>query len=98
MGRDEIIRTLRAAEQALRAQGVRHVAVFGSLARDEPRPESDIDILVDIAPDARMDLFRYAGLVGFIKDMFPAPVDVANRSQLKAHVRPGAERDAIYAF
>ena len=75
-----------------------HAAGFGSLARGECRPGSDIDIMVEIAPDVRMGLFHYVGIVQFIQDMFPTPVEVANRMALKAHVKPGAERDAIYAF
>jgi len=43
-------------------------------------------------------LFQYVGIVQYIEDMFPGPVDVANRDGLKPFVRPSAERDAIYAF
>jgi hypothetical protein len=45
-----------------------------------------------------MDLFRYVGIVQSVEDLFPTRVDVANRIALKTHVRPSAERDAIYAF
>ena len=48
MKRDEIIRTLKEREADLRAHGVTHAALFGSVARDEQEePDSDIDILVD---------------------------------------------------
>ena len=50
MKRDEIIRTLNEREADLRAHGVMHAALFGSVARDEQRPDSDIDILVDLDP------------------------------------------------
>jgi predicted nucleotidyltransferase len=98
MKRDEIIERLKACESDLRARGVAHAALFGSVARGEERPGSDIDIMVVIAPEARMDLFQYAGIVHYIEDLFPVPVDVANQSQLKPFVRPSAERDAVYAF
>ena len=48
MKRDEILRTLKEREADLRAHGVTHAALFGSVARDEQRPDSDIDILVDL--------------------------------------------------
>ena len=98
MKRDEIIQTLREREADLRARGVAHAALFGSVARGDDRPGSDIDIMVEIAPEARMDMFRYIGIVHMIEDLFPARVDVSNRDAQKPHVRPGAERDAIYAF
>lgn len=98
MQRDEVLNTLNEAEAALRAQGVAHAALFGSLARGEERPGSDIDIMVEIAPEARMDLFRYVGIVHYIQDLFAVPVDVANREGLKPRVRPNVERDAVYAF
>lgn len=50
--RDAVIATLRSAEAELRARGVAHAALFGSMARGEQRPDSDIDIMVDIDPAA----------------------------------------------
>ena len=93
-----IIAKLRENQAALKARGVSHAALFGSRARSENRAGSDIDILVEIDPDFPMDLFQYIGVVHAIEDMFPEPVDVSNRAAMKAHVRPSAERDAIYAF
>ena len=98
MKRDEIIEKLRQSEADLRARGVAHATLFGSVARDEQRSDSNVDIMVEIAPDARIGLFQYVGIVQFIEALFPMRVDVANREGLKPFVRPGAERDAIYAF
>jgi predicted nucleotidyltransferase len=67
-------------------------------ARGDARPDSDIDILVEIAPDVRMDVFKYVGIVHSIEDPFPVRVDVSNRIALKPHLKPTAEREAIYAF
>lgn len=98
MNREEVISTLRGRETALRTLGVAHAALFGSVARGDQRADSDIDILVEIEPDTHIDVFACIDIVHFIEDLFTARVDVANRRQLKAFVRPGAERDAIYAF
>ena len=98
MKRDEVLRKLKEAEADLRAQGVAHAARFGSVARGEDRADSDIDIMIEIAPDSRMDLFRYVGIVQYVEELFPVPVDVANREGLKPFVRPSAERDAVCAF
>jgi predicted nucleotidyltransferase len=98
MDRDQVIATLRANEAELRRQGVLHAALFGSPARGEAGPESDIDILVEIAPDAPVGLFEYVSITHFLQDLFPTKVDVANREGLKPLVRPGIERDAVFAF
>jgi predicted nucleotidyltransferase len=92
------IRILREHEPELRKRGVRHVALFGSLARDEARPDSDIDLMIDLEPGARISIFDYVDLVEYVRGLFGEPVDVSNREMLKPHVRPSAERDAINAF
>jgi predicted nucleotidyltransferase len=98
MDRESAVATLRAHEAELRRRGVAHAALFGSVARGEATGGSDIDILVELAPDAGVDLLGYVGITHYLADLFPVKVDVANRSTLKPHVRPGAERDAVYAF
>ncbi len=98
MKRDEIIRTLKEREADLRARGVSRVALFGSVARDEQRSDSDIDILVDLDPAVVATMFDYAGLKDYVASLFPGPVDVIDRDALKPRLRPRADADAIYAF
>ncbi len=98
MDREHVIAVLRAHEQELRHRGVLHAALFGSVARNEAKPTSDIDILVEIEPHAPVGVFEYIGITQYLADLFPGRVDVANRSSLKPFVRPNAERDAMYAF
>ena len=98
MNRQEITDRLRENERALRERGVAHAALFGSRARGDDRPDSDIDIMVEIAPQANIDLFEYLGIKHYLEDLFGARVDIANRDYLRPLVRPRAEREAIYAF
>ena len=98
MTSQEAIAILVANRDALRARGVRHAALFGSLARGEAHPESDLDILVELEPDAKLGIFEYVGIRQFIATLFDGSVDVVDRAALKPHVRPSAESDAIYAF
>ncbi len=98
MDRERVIATLRAHEQELRHRGVMHAALFGSIARNEAGPASDIDILVELEPDAPVGVFEDVQITQDLADLFPERVDVANCSSLKALVRPYAERDAVYAF
>ena len=98
MNSSEALETLRRSEPALRGRGVKHAALFGSVARGNHRPDSDIDIMIEIDPDARITVFDYVDLKEYIAGLFNGPVDVVNRESLKSHVRPAAVADAIYAF
>ena len=98
MNDQAIIAKLRENEAALRARGVSHAALFGSRARGDNRPDSDIDIIVEFDPAAHVTVFNYAGLKAYIVSLFDAPVDVVNRDGHKSYVRPAATTDAIYAF
>jgi predicted nucleotidyltransferase len=98
MKRADALKTLKDHEPELKRLGVRHAAFFGSLARGDAKAGSDIDILLDIDPTARISVFDYAGIVEYVQGLFPERVDIANRESLKPHVRPSAERDAVGAF
>jgi predicted nucleotidyltransferase len=98
MNSDSIIERLRDARAALQQRGVTHAALFGSIARGEGHPGSDIDILVDLDPAVVRTLFDYAGVKDCIAKLFDGPVDVVDREGLKPHVRPSATAEAIDAF
>jgi predicted nucleotidyltransferase len=98
MNRTAALETLRQSEPALRARGVRHAALFGSVARGDHRPDSDIDIMVEMDPAALVTVFDYVGLKEYIGGLFDHPVDVVDRDSLKPQVGPAATADAIYAF
>jgi len=98
MNKRDAIKILRRHQDDLRARGVRHAALFGSVARDAAGPKSDIDIMIELEPDASLDIFAYVELKSFIASLFPDPVDVVNKDALKSYIRPPATADSIYAF
>ena len=98
MDRDTAIGILRANENALQRLGVRHAALFGSIARGEGHADSDLDVLIEIEAEAVRDAFNDVGICRAIGSLFSVPVDVANRETLKPHILSRAERDAIRAF
>ena len=98
MNAQRALTTLRQNEPALRARGISHAALFGSVARGDNRADSDIDILVEFDPGAHVTVFDYVGVKEFISGLFRERVDVIDREALKPHLRGPSDRDAIYAF
>jgi predicted nucleotidyltransferase len=98
MDKQQILDRLRENEHALRERGVTHAALFGSHARGDDRPDSDIDILIDLAPEAPIGVWEYSGLKTYIANLFEGPVDVVSLETLKPYIRPAATADAVYAF
>lgn len=98
MTSQEVLAILRQNADDLRARGVQHAALFGSLARGEAGPDSDIDILIDLDPKVRFDVFSYVGLKMHIEELFPGRVDVINRGALKPYLREPVTADCLDAF
>ncbi|MCU0245578.1 MAG: nucleotidyltransferase family protein [Bryobacter sp.] len=78
---------------------VRELCIFGSAARGELRPDSDIDILVEFFPESKIDLVDYAGLMLELSQLFGRKVDLVSKSGLKPLLRPMVLREArlLYA-
>jgi predicted nucleotidyltransferase len=66
---------------------VRELSFFGSAARGEMRPDSDIDLLVEFLPDAEIDLVDYAGLMLELSHLFGRRVDLVSKNGLKPPIR-----------
>jgi hypothetical protein len=72
---------------------VKSLAVFGSLARGEAQPDSDVDLLVEFAGTATLDGFM--GLKFFLEDLLQRRVDLVTRAALSPRLRSTIEREAI---
>ncbi|HEX7362220.1 MAG TPA: nucleotidyltransferase family protein [Bryobacteraceae bacterium] len=91
---DELRQTKRSQIlQAAARHGARNVRIFGSAARGETSPVSDIDVLVDLDPDRTlMDL---GGLLMDLQELVQVRVDVATEEMLRPKVRRHALADAV---
>lgn len=70
--------------------------VFGSVARGEAGPESDIDIMVDLLPDhPHSELVRISGLTVELREVLGRDVDVFATELMKGRVSASAIRDAV---
>ena len=83
----------RELTSAAATHGITNLRVFGSVARGRDRPDSDVDLLVDLPPD--MSLFRLARAQGDLETILGVPVDLIPASDLKVGVRSRVERELI---
>jgi hypothetical protein len=74
---------------------IRRLALFGSILRDDFRPESDVDVLVEFEPGARVGLIRLAGIENELSGLFGRRVDLNTpgcfRPELRAKILSEAE-------
>jgi uncharacterized protein len=100
MGKDlrAALETLKAHEADLRSRGVRHAAVFGSVARGQALPTRDIDVLVDLNPDNPIGVFEYARLKLCTNELFETALDFVNHRTLKPLLRDAILREAVDPF
>jgi predicted nucleotidyltransferase len=94
----DVLQTLRAIEAPLRAGGVAALWVFGSAARGDARPDSDVDLAVDFPPGAEPSLFGVVRLKEDIEAVLGRKVDIAERSAMTKRVAATAERDFVRVF
>jgi predicted nucleotidyltransferase len=97
MKRDETLRRLRAAQERLDAFPIKRLAVFGSVARDEAGESSDVDVLVEFEPGARVGLFEFARLQRTLGEILGCTVDLATPDALRHEIRAQVLREAVYA-
>jgi predicted nucleotidyltransferase len=85
--------------EVCRRYGVKELSLFGSAVRDEMRPDSDIDIMVEFEPRARVGVIKFESLVEELQSLTGRRVDLVTKRGLKPWVRPMVLRDArvIYA-
>lgn len=96
--RETVLERLRAIESELRQQGVASLALFGSTARGEGGPDSDIDILIDIAPGYPFSLVDLAALKNSLSDLLGHEVDIVTREGIEPAIRDRVLHEAEHVF
>ena len=88
-----------ALAELCRMYSVRELSIFGSAARGEARPDSDIDMLVEFLPGAKIDLVDYAGLMLDLSKLIGRKVDLVSKKGLKPLIWASVLKDArpLYA-
>ena len=94
MSKSEILQTLAARREDLTRMGVKSMAIFGSVAIDEARPDSDVDILVEFQGPATFN--GYMDLKFFLEDLLGRPVDLVTRKSIRPRLKTHIESEAQY--
>ena len=93
MRRDDALAVLEANAGNLTRFGVKSLALFGSVARDEAGPASDLDLLVEFEGAATFD--AYMGLKLYLEDLLASHVDLVMRKALRPRMMASVEREAV---
>jgi predicted nucleotidyltransferase len=97
MTRDRALAILKVAAPELRRDfGVTRIGIFGSVARDEAGPDSDIDLTAEFAPGEGPGL-RLFDLEARLSELLGRPAFIAGLDRMNAYIRAMVERDLVYA-
>ena len=95
MQRQGALDILKSHRGELQQFGVKSIALFGSVVREEARPDSDIEILVEF--DRPVGLFTFLGLRHHLEDLMGRRVDLVTPPALKRQLRDRILEEAVYA-
>ncbi len=93
MKREQVLRILREHQAELDGFGVRRLVLFGSVARDEARPGSDVDLLVEF--ERPTGLFGLFALQNLLEELLGCPVDLGTTDSLKERYRSRVFAESI---
>lgn len=98
LSRDELVSKLRALRPLFVREGVTRMTLFGSRARGDNRPDSDVDIIIDVGPDAKFSLVELAGVSLIVEDHLGLPASVVMRRSGRPAMLAAAKRDGVSVF
>lgn len=98
MNRRETIVKLKCQADAIKALGATSLYLFGSVARDEAKAQSDLDLFIDYDPDGQFSLLELVGIKLLLEEKLGVPVDVTTRDSLHPMLRDDIEQSAVRVF
>jgi predicted nucleotidyltransferase len=98
MDREHVIAKLRAHERQLKDAGIVSLSLFGSTARGDAGPDSDVDLLAAFDNTRRISLLDIVGIELDLSDMLGCKVDLIEEGTLKPRVQKSVEAEVVRAF
>lgn len=96
MRRAEVVRLLTEHRQELAARGVASLSLYGTGARDEADPDSDIDVLVEF--NRPVGFFAFIGIQEYPENLLGSTVDLGALDAIKERIRPAVMRDLVHVY
>jgi uncharacterized protein len=100
MKREDALVTLSRLEPSLRSQGLAHLYLFGSVARNDATPGSDVDVAFDVEPalELKFSLIDQSRVMRQISEALHAPVDLVERAYLRPRIAENVATEMIQVF
>jgi len=94
MNSTQVLRILREHQIEIASHKVKSLYLFGSVARNEARPDSDVDLLVEFAQP--VGLFTFIGLKQYLESLLGCKVDLGTPNSLRPHLKQRVLEEAIH--
>ena len=94
--KNAVVKKLAATAPALRSRyGIERIGIFGSFARGEQTPKSDVDVLVEFTA-GHATLSNFLGLAEYLEALFKRKVDLVTHEGLDRYIRENVEAEVIW--
>jgi hypothetical protein len=98
MTRDDIIATILGRSDVIKAEGVSKLAIFGSRARGDNRPDSDLDVLIEVEPDVSFSILNLIGVEHIIQDATGLQTQATMRRSMQPRFAQRISDDILEVF
>jgi predicted nucleotidyltransferase len=96
LSKHKVLDLLLQNQEKLQEFSVKSLLLFGSLARDTPHPDSDVDLLVEF--EKPVGLLKFLALKHYLEDLFGCPVDLGTPNSLRPALKEHVLKEAVRAF
>lgn len=94
---EDIKKILKQSKKGLKKEyGVVEIGIFGSYMRSEQNKDSDLDILIELEPDPKMDLIKFIELEDYMSELLGIKVDLVMKSVLKPGIGKQILKETVY--
>ena len=97
MQREQVLEKLAGTHDIKRRFSVKNIYLFGSIAREEGSESSDVDLLIEYEPDARVGLFQFVKLQRELSSLLNCKVDLATPDSLHKELKDDILKEAVLA-